>query len=346
MKTNFFSRMFNRKDDEPQVPSIDVKVTSQSHNGAFDPDIPPLQGDYAKTIFLWAHEKASAVHKDDEYARYFLYECGIRRASMYHRELISQGYFDPASTTDMLSSLRVADLKQALSELGQPVSGKKDALISRIIETGDTATIRKLCPEEMYVLSEKGHAFLQEHNDYVLVHKHKNWEIDWHEYDANHRPGFSFYDTVWGILNERVLKDNQNYGRNAYLCMYQLLAEEGKRERAIELLLRVLYIDLSGVFAMRSYQMYREGFYTKKELRDHFDIAIMLAPGIIHPIKDYKDVYNDSMVDHLYEQKLPVQVCEKKMFLSIVHSILDGTYDETSVVEQLRNAYNRMIKSL
>lgn len=141
----------------------------------FVPDIPPFQGDYAKTIFLWAHEKASVVHKDDEYARYFLYECGIREASVYHRELISQGYFEPASVTDMLRSLRVADLKQVLSALGQPVSGKKDALISRIIESEDQAIIRKPCPEEMYVLSEEGRAFLQEHNDYVLVHKHKNW---------------------------------------------------------------------------------------------------------------------------------------------------------------------------
>lgn len=50
--------------------------------------------------------------------------------------------------------------------------------------------------------------------------------------------------------------------------MYQLLAEEGKRERAIEMLLRVLYIDLSGVFGMDCYKMYREGLYTKKDLTE------------------------------------------------------------------------------
>ena len=128
--------------------------------------------------------------------------------------------------------------------------------------------------------------------------------------------------------------------------MYQLLAEEGKRERAVEMLLRVLYIDLSGVCGMSCYKMYKDGFYTQKELLDYFNVAIMLAPGIINPILEYKDVYSDDIVDHLYEQKLPVQICDKSLFLSIIHSILDGSYSEESVEKQLKTVYNHFVKSL
>lgn len=41
----------------------------------------------------------------------------------------------------------------------------------------------------------------------------------------------------------------------------QLLNEEGKREQALQMLLRVLYIDLSGVGVLRYQDMYRQGFY-------------------------------------------------------------------------------------
>jgi len=47
---------------------------SVQHN---ESEIPPLQGDYAKTVFLWAFSKPSPIRKADDYAAYFLYECGI-----------------------------------------------------------------------------------------------------------------------------------------------------------------------------------------------------------------------------------------------------------------------------
>lgn len=46
--------------------------------------IPEFQGDYAKAIFLWANAKKSQIKEDDGYARYILYECGIRNASDFH----------------------------------------------------------------------------------------------------------------------------------------------------------------------------------------------------------------------------------------------------------------------
>ena len=344
---SFLSKLFGKK-DASQIETVPEKVSlTVTGNVSYSTEIPSLQGDYAKTVFLWAHDKASPVRKQDEYARYFLYECGIRNPVTYHKELIAQGYFAQAPVTAILKTLKVAELKQLLAQKGKPTTGKKEVLIERISETASKELVDQLCADKLYFLSEKGQIFLSEHQNYVLVHKHKaNWGIDWHEFDANYRPGLSFYDVAWSIFNRRVVTDKNTFGRNEYLHMYQLLVEEGKRERAFEILLRVMYIDLSGVCASGSYQLYREGIYSKKDLREHFGIAIMLAPGIVNPIADFADLYDDAIIDRLYEQKLPMQVCDKKLFRSIVLSIFDGTYDESKVEEQLKRAYYKVINAL
>jgi len=304
---SFFSKLFKKK--EGTQPTITVSVSSKVESSYSNPDIPPLQGDYAKTIFLWAHSKASSIQDNDSYARYFLYECGIRNPSKYHRELITGGFFEAASIEQTLSALKETELKEILTEIGQSTTGKKDALIWRIANNADPSIIARHCPEKLYTLSDAGYAFLREHDDYVMVHKHKTWGVDWQEYDAHKVPGRSYYDTMWAIFNEQIANNPRDFGRNQYLCMYQLLSEEGKRESALQMLLRVLYIDFSGVEGMQWYDMYRQGFYNQKEIRECFSIAIMLAPGIINPIKYFEDIYNDDIVNKIYQQKLPVQIC-------------------------------------
>lgn len=339
----FLSKLFSRK---TEVSETKASVKSQVNMTSTSPDIPQYQGDYAKAIFLWAHDKASPVRKNDDYARYFLYECGIVNPSEYHSKLIQDGYFTKAPNISILASLKVADLKEILTSMGQPTTGKKDALIERIITNADDNTINSINKENLFVLSEAGKSFLDQHSAYVQLHKHKSWGIDWQEYDANYRSGLSFYDVIWGILNKRILEDQRNFGRGEYFCMYEVLTEEGKRERALEMLLRVLYIDLSGVLGIDCYNMYKSGFYTKKELMEYFDVAIMLAPGIVYPIAEFKDIYSDEIVNHLFKQKLPVQICDKKLFISLIHSVLEGTYDETVMEKKLKTAYNKFVQEL
>lgn len=338
----FIAKLF-KKTTQAQ-PISESNIVNEHISQEIDSSIPPLQGAYAKTIFLWAHSKASPIKDNDSYAQYFLYECGIRNPSKYHRELISAGYFLEATADQKLSSLKVTELKEILSTLGQSTTGKKDALVWRIVNNADDDLITRYCPEKLYMLSEMGQAFLREHDDYVMVHKHKNWGVDWKTFDAHKASGRSYHDTMWGIFNEQLVKDTQHYGRFQYYCMYQLLCEEGKREHALQMLLRVLYLDFSGVEVLRYQDLYRQGIYNQKQMREMFSIAIMLAPGIVNPIKDFADVYSDDMISKIYEQKLPVQMCDKKLFLSIVHSILDGTYDQEVTEEKLKRTYYKYLR--
>ena len=350
------SRLFGKKDKEVIPQNIDIfekaekVVLHRDEDETFEVEttveIPPLQGDYAKTIFLWAHSKADTVKKNDGYARYFLYECGIRDAEKYHLDMIEAGYFSEANEIEILEAMKVADLKKILSELSMPVSGKKEVLIQRILHSSKKPLDRMYFPETMYSLTEKGKNYLRQHEDYVKIHKHNTWDIGWQEYDKRHCPGQSFYDTVWGIFNERLLSDTHHYGRHEYFCMYQLLAEEGKRKKAMEMLLRILYIDLSGVNGETTFELFKKGLSTFEDLEDHFHVAVMLAPGIVYPVAEYADVFDRSIVDKLYEWKLPVQICDKNFFLDIINSLFDGTYDEQDVEEKLKARYDAFIQAL
>lgn len=348
----FFSKRRKKSDtpspDEAQSASSQPPVVPPAPVSSFqsadphEPEIPPLQGDYAKTVFLWVTSRSSVITPSFSYPGYLLYECGIRNAAQYLQSLFEEGCYAEASSVDRLAALKVTELKPLLLELELPVSGKKDALIQRILDHSDDAFILKHCPDPMYTLSEKGRTFLEEHDDYVKLHTHKSrWGVSWQEYDSRKRPGQSFHDVMWGIFNERVLKEQFNFGRNAYLNMYQLLVEEGRRSEAVEMLLRVLYIDLSGADCVQ-----KREFFSKKELKDDFSISITLAPGINQSISEYQDVYTDEIINRLYEWKLPMNICSKKLFTSIVHSALDGSFDEESVRQKLKRAYNNAIDAM
>lgn len=323
--------------------TINIKNIVTSTNKS-DEEIPNLQGDYAKVIFLNAYQKSSQIKSDSEYQRYLLYECGIKKPSKYHFEMIENGYLEKASSLDRIKGLKVSELKVILSELGQKKTGKKDDLVQRIIEVADDKMIMKWCPGEHYSISEKGKEFLKINLDYVKIHKHNNWDIDWKDYDKRRKPGYNFYDIVWGIFNDRLLK-SQDYGRNEYFNMYQLLAEEGRRKDALEKLLMVLYNDISGVEGNFIYTSCKEGLYTKNEAIDDFDVAIMLAPGIVGAIKKFQDVFTDDIVEHIYNTyKLPIQLCDKKLFLEIVHSVISDDYDEEKIKKKLKIQYKKFIE--
>ena len=128
--------------------------------------------------------------------------------------------------------------------------------------------------------------------------------------------------------------------------MYQLMAESGNKKKAIAFLLQVLYIDVSGVSGMDSYNHCKEGVFSKSDLENWFSSNVMIAPGIINPIADYAEYYSDSIIDKLYSWKLPVQICSKGLFLKIVHSALEGSTNFDSITSELKVAYKQFVNQL
>ena len=87
--------------------------------------------------------------------------------------------------------------------------------------------------------------------------------------------------------------------------MYQLLDEENKYKEALQILLRILYIDL----------------------RKNENNLILFAPGIINAITEHHNVFSENMIDELYKWKLSKR-CNKKLFTKFVHDIINNTFDE------------------
>ncbi|QOX63910.1 hypothetical protein FRZ06_11495 [Anoxybacterium hadale] len=137
----FFDVIFGKKNTE--APQKVERFSPSASTNLAKVDIPPVQGDYAKAIFLHAYHKSSSVKTDNEYAQYFLFECGIRNPSRYHRELITEGYLEKSSPKERIKGLKIPELKAILTELGQTTSGKKDDLIQRIFDIAGEDTMIK-----------------------------------------------------------------------------------------------------------------------------------------------------------------------------------------------------------
>lgn len=307
------------------------------------------QSDYAKAVFLWGNQKPGTIKKRNEYPSYIFYECGIQDGARYYEKMIKEGYLVPSTPQEKLSGLKVDELKEILAGQGLPVTGKKAELIERIASNVPTAELANIVSEETYSLSDIGKKFLEANNDYVLLHTHKNWGIDWKEFDAEKLkcPGKSFYDVCWGIFNKRLLgQDAQRIlGRNEYLNMHQLLMEEKRYKDALDQLLRVFYIDLSG-YNSNALSLYSQGIYKKSDLKQGFQTSIMIAPGIIKGIGDLQDYYETDMARKMTEWKLPFNACSPDLYINIVESIIHGSFDEEDSLKKLKTGYNKAVDML
>lgn len=121
--------------------------------------------------------------------------------------------------------------------------------------------------------------------------------------------GEAYINVVWRIINDRLKTANLQKQRNLYLSLYQILKEKGNMSDALEMLLKVFYLDFSGIEGENSYHLYREGILTKKILKEYFQICILLAPGNVKLLSEYKELYDAEMIEQLYSWQLPTNIC-------------------------------------
>ena len=197
----------------------------------------------------------------------------------------------------------------------------------------------------MYTITAKGKLYLDNNQDYIRLHKHRDWDINWKEFDIHKKPGYSFSDTVWEIFNERILKSS-DFGRSQYYMMYQLLLEENKRKQACRIILHVLYLDLSGVYSRDALRLYKSGILKKDELYGTLSVTPFFTPFVICPIVELKDVFDIKYIDRIYEHRLPFNICNKELFIEIVESLIYGTFDEVYYTKRLEEQCKKLVASL
>lgn len=308
--------------------------------------VKPVNGDYSQTAFLWSvGRKAMPIRKRDEYPSFLFYDCGIQNAPKYHQKMVDEGFLQPASAADYLSTLKVGEIKEILQKNGLVSSGKKADLIQRATEHIPMSVLQSYFPEKNYVLSDKGTTYLNEHDDYVKLRIHSSWQISVSEFDSARAkaPNAKFNDICWGIFNQQISKCGVDFypQRNIYYNMYLLLQEEGRNADALMALLRVLYLDASGT--NNPYiESYKKKWLSKLEFYERLDSELAIAPGIVKEIGNYQDVFSVEMIDKLYRWTLPIQMCPKALFEKTVRDIIDGTYDEIVFKQKMITEYKKL----
>lgn len=309
---------------------------------------------YAQTVFLYYCRKSKPIGAPDDYPRYFLYNFNIANPSLYHKKLLSEGYLQEAPINELLSSLKVTELKNILETNNLPKTGKKAELIKRIVDSIPEDKIMVSFTEKIYSLSDKGLLFLKDHDDYVQLFQHSSYQISIDEYEKTKkelRNYTKFNDIAWNIFNKRTLDyaAQKNYGllRNTYFEMGELLEEETKNKQSLSLYLTALLYDVSGIENLKTILYYIDGAYSKKDLKDLY-IEPFFVPGLLGRIEKLSDFYEDGMAADVYKKHyLDMNLCSCEKFNDLVCEILyEPTLDEEKWKEYFKKNFTSLIKDL
>lgn len=296
-------------------PSVSVSSQAIVPDNEYDPwaknDI-TVNDNYAIAAFVRISQSGETVGRtNDDYARYFNYRFGICDPISYHKKVISEGYLVEAPLSIALKRLRVEQLKSILDSAGLPNKGKKDDLISRIMENIDAASLGL---EKYYVPSEKGMAHLKK---YEYVFAVNNYGVSCEEYEAQKEKVPAYFkqnDIIWQTLNQKFNEHNiiGKYGlaRNDQFSMAQLLENEGKGTDALYHYCLALYYDTSGCG-------------NGKGISDPDSIPI--APALADAIRKLKGYYDPQIIGRCYDRyKLPHHYISKQNFERMLIAIFEN----------------------
>lgn len=245
---------------QPQEPKKEIKFT---YSIGINNEIPSLE-DLVEKAFpseqgLYPHEilmlDYASTYKitGNTFPQFWLYQYGVKEPQKILKSLYDRGFITVGSIKDTLQKLKVSDLKSELSRVGAKTTGKKEALVNRVLETEDAASLEEKFPEKYFVLTEKGTKEVQD-NEYIRylhrTHYMGIWEMN-RLLQGKNRYHKQYRDVLWGDFNRQLLEHftNLNFGlyRNTCLSMYSFLMEEERYRDAFSSLCQVIYCDLSGL---------------------------------------------------------------------------------------------------
>lgn len=347
-----FWSLFKRKKETSKTEKINFEVADISDNMG----IPELSAsslsnikEIRKTDTYNAYNEKQAISiflnwaqngkiLGDNYPVYMKYELNIDNPLEFHKRMIKEGYLCEPTLELILKNLKVAELKQILTNNGQIKTGKKADLIARIINTIPANTLHEIFKNNYsstrYVLSEKGSKFIKDNYFYIGLHNHQNWCISIYEYEHK-KNSFSFKplfnDVVWGIFNDRNLEYTKKYNwglvRNNISNMAELLFSENKKDNALLLYITVLYYDLSGL--------------DNNNILLDFD-QLFIAPGLIKIILNLKEYYDEKLIETLpFINQLPFSYFSIDTFKIILHDLFSNNEIDLNNYKKYEQTINK-----
>ena len=299
-------------------------------------DIPEYNEVYYFFKFLTKYPiiKAPQYIQPGNYSSWYFWKEGIKDYITLHKTLVSRGFYSRATNEEILSTYKVGEIKELITQLGITAKGKKDDLIQGVISQTDEGTLNRLLGDQLQSISEMGEQWMETHQE----------EYDYYTAEDEF-PSFDAYKSFWSehdpeqekkkkLLRE-IATDKQSFGRYAYDGLISIYKKKEGMEKEIMLcLLKELMLDLSGAMSYYDWKHYLSLGGDPSELHAMIDFT----PYLMKTIPKYKSFYEESLADKAYELNLPVKVCDLATFKEIIEIILDGAMDQDTI-----NDYRHML---
>lgn len=152
-----------KKNEEPKA-TITVKASVQTADRSHYANT-----EYAHAVFLQmlSHKPQAVLENPSHYPGYLNYRLGIQDPIGKHNELIKKGYLRKATPMEVIDTYKVPELKKLLEDHGVDPKGRKRVDLLQKIQ--DNIDVNALELPQLYCVSEKGLAFMAEHDDLIKL---------------------------------------------------------------------------------------------------------------------------------------------------------------------------------
>lgn len=228
--------------DEPSAVDIEVILPTLIKNpsGLYPHEI--LAIEYANKYYF----------DENKFEGFWWYEYGIKDMALLLESLREHGFLSLSSLSDSLQLYKTDELKAVLKAKGLKVSGKKQGLINRLIESVPENELNECFPRRSYIVTDQGKEAIKDDEYVLFAHKHHYEGIDIYSLNRMLDGHTATYrDCIWEHLNKLCTEymSQSNYGlyRNIRFQMAEFLLEESNYQAALTLFIEVAFWDTSGL---------------------------------------------------------------------------------------------------
>lgn len=192
--------------------------------------------------------------KDPSIAGYWTHEYNLEYQAVIEK-LFNSGYLQKSDYKFNMTKYKLSELKDYLKSKGLKVTGKKEELITRIINESPEVDSIAYFNNSLFQCTEKATDILKNNQHIIYSHRHRN-DIGISIIDADNfkkaNPLLNNdYQVFLELLTKRLQKyeRSKNWGlyRNDILGMSIVYGDMKNQRKELELLLEVCYRDLSGL---------------------------------------------------------------------------------------------------
>lgn len=299
-----------------EVPSLESRLSKAypSKHGLYPHEI--LMLDYAHTY----------KNTKNQFQNFWKWNYSVDNPQSVLDSLLQRGFIIEGNARSTLTNLKVGDLKDLLTKVGEKTTGKKEELIQRILTKYSDETLTDMFPEKYFEVTQKGIDELSQNAYVPYLHRHSYmniWEMNYYlNYDNPSHLGYR--DILWREFNKQAGEHFQNcdFGlyRNIRLNMHDFLIEESKYKTALHMLVEVASFDLSGLGNGDkpgiTDRTWRELRYQSKLANLFFDDEqeAVIPPGIINyfmKLHELLGMPENEFKENIYEEFSKVKIHER-----------------------------------